>query len=323
MTIYEKMIPTKKLHYSIYWLLVGTLALFISELIPRLFGEIWDILPRIILIYEVATIVPITAIWISHSLSDALKGIDFIVEVPSKDTSYWIKSKITSIVALSTPRAKIFILFFVALLIMLVITSNLRFNSLVLTVLMIVLVQPLFFIGAHSAYAMLSLPSFLMEIANYKIKSPLLISTSQFTEGLFSLYSRVSFISLLAYCAQAFAFYYMGILNRPQSTIWLILTGFFPFTLLIFSILQIRKLNRRIKLHNIDLINTQIYKITKGLKSKISPGNTIQLLNLMEIQNKIERSKEWPFAFEGIVTLILTIVIPLAQIVISAFDMVR
>jgi hypothetical protein len=78
-----------------------------------------------------------------------------------------------------------------------------------------------------------------------------------------------------------------------------------------------------LKQRNIDVINGQVVEISNQLQGKPTKETAEILMQLMDIQKKIENMREWPVSAQGAFTFLVATLTPIIQIGLSIWSMIN
>ena len=93
MTIYEKLIFIKRIHYVIYWILVGILLFFLQEIFTRISGDTSFLIMRALFSFYIS-LIAIIIINLKLFFPTVIQGCEEIISFPSESTADWINNKI-------------------------------------------------------------------------------------------------------------------------------------------------------------------------------------------------------------------------------------
>jgi len=317
MGIIDRYFWKQRIHYVFFWIFLGILYFLVFLLLMLIYSETALLWTFLIITLMGLTLVPIIATHASFLFKELLKKLESILIIPIDNKNLWFIEKTREIFSFDTFFSKLFSIFICILLSIFLLTLNLPIQNRQLKYLFIILLQPIFISGSRAGFIAIALLRFLTNAVKYPTKSPFYKPKDLVILPLTDFYSRVAIIALALYLLSLLAIILSSFIYSTQMIVWIIFSGFFPLALFIFSFFQIRNLVKRIKNFHVERINEQIQSIYDNLNREPSKENAETLNQFMEIQNKVEKIQEWPLSFNGLVTLIVTFLIPVAQLVIS------
>lgn len=317
---YERIVFPKN-YFVLFWLFIGIIHFGLQEVVIRSFKESGLFWTRLMFTLIVLSGLPITYILIAKSLKPAIKTLTKIINIPTKNLSLWSEQKIYDVFSLRTRFAKIavFCLYVAVMAILIGLDSPYQSNILSI-ILMLMLMQPVWLIGVHSAFIAFSLLRFLVQLTNFDTKNVFLLPPSPSIQPLISIYSRATFAALFLYLLHLWALRLSPYYTIPQIIGWVTFAGFFPLAGFIFLVTQSYKIVRAIKYTNINIINERIQDAYEKFHHKPTTENAQTLETLIRIQKEIENEKALSLGFEGFLTFFATLVIPIIQSVITVLD---
>jgi hypothetical protein len=310
---YEK-ISKKK--YWITWTIIGVSGFLLGEIILRLFEEKRYLItqlffPAIIIIFPIAiTYIKDEFIKLTFSLKDVFWECE-------EQYEKWINKKVKNIFSLERWPAIIATTLLVIFEILSIIYLGLPFNhNIVNWIALISLSLPLTFCS-HSAYLFFLLTFSLIELANRDGKIPFLLLSFPPIRNIQSFYSRVTIMVIAAY-----GFLLIMIWTSPYSfvlmtQVWLGILALYPVGFLICTFIYSHKIMVKIKDDQTQQVNNLIKSVTNNIESSVSIRNLLKINKLLELQNKVQKMKEWPINMEFSLTFFATLLTAIIQIIIT------
>ncbi len=321
---YEKIVFPKRIHYSLFWIIIGVLLFLLQEIIFRCFGEEAFFGPRIVMTFVLVSGLPIVYIYASHSLQQILSNLGKYIVFPGDNTINWSTQKTIDIFSFRNHWAKFIAIFVTLLISVLILTLDLPFRSNTLLLILTILVMcPVWFFGGHGVYVAPSFLMLLINISNCPIKSPFYKPAKSVVSPLLSLYSRISLVALVLYLLHVLAIWLSPYSNTPQMIAWILFSGFFPFAMFLLSFTYTHKIIRNIKESNIDQVNEHLQIAYHKFSKSPSKENAEALEKIMAIQKSLENMREWPFELGGVFTFIITLLLPLTQLILAALNVIK
>lgn len=318
---FERLIIFRQIPYWIYWSLVGVFIFVIFEVILLIFNDNSYYISRILISTEIA-ILPIIYIWLSHAFKKTMTSLASIFWDNDSKFDAWLSAKLNSIFTLKTAIAKVFVIgmtigYMITIFFMGFPYTSILNNGFLLVVLIFAI------IGSQGAHIIISLLRSLREVSALPVKkiSFFLLPHPKIT-ALNNLYVVIIFFATLTYSIFLLAAF-QGPYGLPSGLLlWLYIGGFFPLLLFIWSFIEFRILAKKIKTYNITQINIIIQKIYKRQRKSLSQKDTEILSKMMEIQKQIQEAKETNISLEGFFTFLLTLILPIAQLLDSIFKVI-
>jgi hypothetical protein len=125
----------------------------------------------------------------------------------------------------------------------------------------------------------------------------------------------LALMAILFYSIHAYAFWMTSLRQNAWIIAWLIVTGFLPLLLFIWSYYEIHVLLQRIKFLNVEEINSQIQLALQRVKAEQSKEQVEVLNGLIEVQSTVEKSQEWSISQAEVMTFLVALIIPLTQVI--------
>ncbi len=314
MCVYEKLILIKRLHYIVYYLLVGTLALLIQELLLRAAGESSLPLFRTLLIYWSFTILPIVLIYFSHQFQLTLnKTKSFLIPPNINNYKSWVLQKNDDFFSFKSWPIRISVLILGSSILATILSFQKLYHSVFPNIIVYVLILLGALVGSHGVYFVFATLYFLSQFVKYPINVPFFTIQNEELKYIQGFYFRAALVVLFCY----FYLIYM-VWSTPFSfsgliLFWLSFAGFCPLVLFLWSYFQIHILMVRIKQSFINICSSKIQIVMKELDNNLSSDNVDKLLKLMETQSNVEKLSEWPININSSITFLVTLVLPLAS----------
>lgn len=245
--------------------------------------------------------------------------LEDILVIPSKSHNEWVEKKMREVFSFETFLSKLFPMLFALSVTFSVLLWFLPYQSTLLNILWVAAIQPFLLISGHGAYCIISVLTFLSEIDSYPIKVPFYRRNHPSIESISFFYSYATSVAVIFYLWLLLETPLgpFGFITQPIIVIWLIIIGFFPLSMFVWSFLKVNTFTRRIKQSHIDVINQEVIVALDKLKKKPSKENAETLSQIMDIQHRIERENVVFIKIEQILTFISTLIAPFGQSIIS------
>lgn len=317
--------PKKKINYAVFWLILGTVLLLIQELVIFLAREsenqLWS---RAIVIYVLFSGI-VTAIWLSRAPRNTLTSFSTFLIMPGEDKEKWIETNIAHMFSFRTIDKVAFIIIFIGVGVIIFVKDLTPFFSCSASLVWYLEWSVALAFTGYASHGILFgihllgriVGDYRLSIPFYRINHPAIQSLTNFYLVKFSLVQLIFYIFILiAVGTSPYGFSY-------QTIVWSAGLAFFPLATFVWSFGQIHKLLQRVKQDYIDQINNQVQKSLTLVNKVFSKENVGALSDLLDLQKKVERIHEWPFAVEGVLTFLITLLLPIAQIVAIAFQIIQ
>jgi len=302
MTAYDQIMITRRVHPMVYWFTASTLYFVLEESIFRAFGEHGFFWTRFIITYVVLAGVPTFTVMMSRSFKGVIQDLQSLIELPEENVDRWILDKLRVIFSFDTPLAKCIVILTLVFANLIAFIVGFPFSSNTFNILNFVILQPLLIIAGQSAYIVIASLRLLYQIVRYPLKSSFYKPGRLSTASLSNTFSLTAMVALAFYLLHALAIWFTPFRLNVWIITWGIVTAFFPLALFLWSFFQVHLLIRRIKIANIDAVNQQVQVTFSRLQSQPTKEQAELLNQMMEIQNKVEQTGEWPISKEEITT---------------------
>lgn len=314
MNYYDDLVSRSRVHFSISWLFIGIAYFLLESLFFNMVGNDLHPYARAVLTLVVISGLPVAITIFRDNFPEPIRDVGEVVDLKIGDYQSWLEQKTQSIFSFRSRRVLIYILVTDLVLIATVLSLNLT-HAAIVTILIIVFLQPIAAIGGHALYVAVQLIGFLTEISDSELIIPIFRPSDLSLSKILRYYSRLSIVALLLYLAHYVSFFLAGYGAAIPIIVWMAFIGFFPFMLFAFSISKIHSLMRRIKIRNIDAINEEIQECYERVKLYDNHEDSEILVSLLSVQDSIDRTNTWPVSLSGLLTFTVTIIPPIAQII--------
>ena len=316
---YERLMLTKKANPYLYWAIIG-LVIFILQYIALIaLGETKLLLERAMLCFGGLTIYPSLCIFMSHRFDKGLGGLASLVAVEKTQAELWLEDVHSKIFTHRSVH-----IWIVSFLIFLITLSSLRLSGLpyvtpVSNIVLLITLVPFAFFGAHGAYAVIAGVYYLrkftylytIELPFYQTKNPRMLAASRY-------YYMAILVILFNFVYTNVLLWFSPYRASSLATFWAAILSPFPLAMFLSSVDVLHALMRKSKAEHLDLFAHHLQQGVHRLDQGADMDRIEQLKLLMEIQEKVQNSPEWPVDPESVLTLIATLVIPLAALVLGA-----
>ena len=320
MCIYERIILFKRVHYFVYYHLVGIIIFLLEELSLRALGET-SLLPiRLIVIYGGFTVFPIAAIYLSRRLRFILNKIRSSIVPPSiNNYELWVSKKIDDFFSFKYWPIRISVLLIGTAVLVTILSMQKPFPTILPNIIVYISILPIVYVGSHGYYFVIAILHFLSRLVRYPINVPFFRIQSVEIKYIQNFYFRTSLLILLIYFYIVFTAWQSPFGFSEPVLFWLSILGFCPLAMFLWSFFQIHVLMSRIKQIYLDVCTEKIQIAIKELDKKMTTSGVDKLLKLMEVQGKVEKLPEWPVNINSTVTFIITLTLPALNLVLDVY----
>jgi hypothetical protein len=321
MTIYERINPFGKLHYSIFWILVGVAFFVIQHLLAQFSGDPRYLLVRL-LIAGTTPLITITGSIVGSAFYKALISAKSIIDMPTESYQSWAKDRFDELFNFKGNKVKLAILLVFIIGEFVIVYVGLPYDSTISNIAYLISVQVMIFVGSHALYALLGMLYTLYEITDFPLKVPFYANRHRSILCLSNAYNIGAFLTLVDYIWLLTMVYLAPWLRLDYvPLVALSIVGFYPLAMFLVSFFQIHAILKKIKQNHIDMINQQIEVCYRKLESRPSKDRLEELQKLMDIQEKVEKRPDWPFDIGNISTFIVSLIIPSVNVALSVFGL--
>ncbi len=321
MCVYEKYILIKRLHYVVYYFLVGTLALIIEELLLHTSGESSSLLFRILITYCSFTIFPIVPIYFSHEFRFTLhKTKSFLIPPNINNYESWVSKKTDDFFSLKSWPVQLSVFILGTSIMATILSFPKPYTAVFPNIIVYLSMLPGVYIGSHGVYFVFYILYFLSQYVKYPINVPFFMIQNEELKYIQAFYFRTALLVLFCYSAVIV----LTIWPNPFSfsglvLFWLSFLGFCPLILFLWSYYQIHILMLRIKQSFINICSSKLQTAMKELENKLTTDAVDKVLKLMETQSRVEKLPEWPININSSITFLVTLILPLTSFVFDIF----
>lgn len=306
------------LHPAWFWLFFGLALFSIGVYFVRLddlpgYWIIWAFYAQGYMFW------PIILIWIYKNFLQIIEFQKDIFWVNDKEYTLWIENQVKRIFSFESLSVKITVIIIPIIVPFAIYLSLLQYpgNSKLLYVLTGIGIAPLGFIGGQAAYILLNLLQCLVELSKRQVNVPFYHLPNPNISRLQGYYSNLTVIVTAIYIHLLTGLWLSPVGFPPIIIIIMTIGGFYPLGLFLFTVIYTHKITLRIKQAHLSIINEEVHEtLIRAIKSKSSSGYEI-LKHVMEVQDKIQNIREWPFDLSGTITFIITLVTAIAQLVFT------
>ena len=312
MTIYEKLIFPKRLHYVPFWFMAGGILFVQQEIIARAFGETELLIVRLLISFYVS-VVAIFVISLKNLFIKVGKKLENIIELPLP-AEIWVQQRVTKLGTFGTLTVRVYILVLMLSFTATILWLGVPYNTIIPNLDFILSLQLFIITSAHMIYGEVELLKALKEIVRSPLKAPFYLSKHPAIMLLAKFYSQASFYALIIVCILALCVWYNPYSLTPMLVFWWLFTSTLPVMLFMWTFIQLHALMVRIKRESLKIINKQIQDSLQEIQDKSTPEEADKLAKFMSMQDMVEKMPEWPFSFQGIATFLVTFLFPMINI---------
>lgn len=316
MSIYEKIIPFKKMPYGLFWFLLGVLFGVAIELILYLFeGKSYYV--TVLFLSTSIFIWPTVFIWFSRSFSTIMTEISELMWENQDCFKNWLSEREKRIFSFRNFYPKIISLIFGLGIPLTLCLLGIPVQNISVKILVLLALGFISFIGGHYAYVFIDLIITLREISNRPIRTPFFRLPHPSIVNLQRFYSTITMFILFAFSSLLFTVWNSPYGLHPYLLVWLSILGVYPFAMFLWSMYLIHKMMVKAKQSYIDIVNNQIQLILKNAIENSDDITFERLSKVVDIQVRVQKLDEWPISFSESITFVLTITTIVMQIAIS------
>lgn len=307
------------LHPAWFWFFFGLALFLIGVYFVRLdnlpgYWIAWAFYAQGVIIW------PNLLIWLYKSFFTTIEIQKNIFWKSERDHAIWIDSKAQEIFFFKDKLSKFIMILILSTGFLGVLTSFLRYsygNDVVMLILSAVGVIPVGFIAGHAAYIILSLIKCLIELSKSPVFVPFYRLPNPSISKLQNYYSALSLITTFVYIHVLIGLQLSPVGFPPIIVTILAIGGFYPLVLFLFTFIFTHKIAQNIKQSHLNLINEEVQEaLERALKGKSGTGYEI-LKQAMEVQDKVQNMREWPFELSGVITFTITLATGIGQLIVT------
>jgi len=304
--------------YLLFWFLAGGVSFALTEATFSLLGETHVLWTQLFFSFLILAALPAGYIFLAMNFPKLEEILSPISSLQDEDLVGWLYKESRCLFNDKSPLAWGPALLVTALGTLTLLRAGLQFESSLTNLLVVIGMQAAFLMCGHSAGVFVRILLFEYRIARLPLSVPLFGSCYQQISVLTRYIYCMSLAGLIEYVGLFFAVRLTPFVNPHPTLPWLAILAVTPILMLIFGVFQIHTLQRRIKLHHLENLNTLARDILK-----VKPPNYIDNLDktirLVELRQHFEADREWPLSLQTIVTLILSTAAVVSQVLLS-FD---
>lgn len=320
--IYEKLIPSKKISYWLFYPTISIFLFFLSGFVLISFKEESFLFIRLFFLFATG-VIPILIILFASKFRSRAEELAPILWKDESDFKDWAVKKNDFIFTLSSKESKIVTFGIVLLAYATILYSGLPLQNLWLNLLGLIGFLPFIFICGHAAFVCAQLFFLLPEIATKQIRVPFFKLPHPVLNGLYGDYSSLVFLQTIGYTLLFLAAWQSPYGLTFSILIWLTILATYPFVTFIWSIYIVHIIMVKIKNSHLEIINNQIQVILQRITTDTKTDLYDQLSKAMEIQHKVQSMSEWPISFSGAITFVLTTSTAIIQVFLSIVQILK
>jgi hypothetical protein len=240
MSIYEKWILFKRPHYIVYYVLIGTLAFFVQELLLRVLGDSSWLLFRILLVYWSFTFIPIILVYFSHRFQFTLgKTRSFLIPPNTNDYGSWVLQKNDDFFSFKSWPIRISVLILGTLIMATVLSFPKLYPDVISNVIIYLTVLLGIFLGSHGVYFTFAILSFLSQFVKYPMNVPFYTTHNEELKLIQGFYFKAALVVLFCYSYVILMAWSTPFKFSEPVMFWLLFLSFCPLGLFLWSYFQI------------------------------------------------------------------------------------
>jgi hypothetical protein len=278
--------------------------------------------------WALLAIIPVSHLDISNRFQIISRDLIELLEYDSNEFGDWYQRQLVDIFCANKLSMWLIVIFANVSCTVVILFLGLPLQSTILNILALISFQLIVFFGGQSVYTLLMELRLLSQIANRSPRPYFYQAKPVALRELLLLYMRSSTYILFVYVAIL-----IMVLTGPYGTppiLIMVLVGvaIFPTVYILYSVYHIHILMVKLKERTLAVIDDEIRRvITKNSKAVIkehlsSHSSESQpdldldyLAKLMDIRDKAEKMKEWPWNFEGRVLFVISFLTSTIQVV--------
>jgi hypothetical protein len=310
-SIYSKFIPFN-LHPLLFWSAIGLIGFLVGEFVIQYYGEEQIFWTRVCFTINFTFLPPLFIIFTNH-IPKAIAPLSNILWKSQSEADNWVISQQTNLLKYKSNYFRLIIIIAFVCAILTLINIGLPFNNIIVNILSLSFLFVFIIFNAHAAYFAIKGILISIELAEKRVKPSFYIDTKYPVVKLQNFYSFSTLALTLGYIM-----FTLGVVNSPygitnELQTWLAGGAFFPPLFLFISFFQIHRIMQKIKYANLRKVNNELQRLYKKA-IRWPMFNLNELLKFMEIQDKITSMKEWPFELQGMISLIISSLLAIGQL---------
>ena len=322
-SIYWHLTLFLKSKYVLYWLLVATVVLSLSEIVLRVFGEPHFMWTEIFFAYFIISAIPVGNLIAANIFIELTDTLSPMFKLEEGSFSSWITQEGRKVF-----DVRYFPMWATSLSInvlgtLTLVVAGLPFKSEIANIFALIAIQPIFFFCGQAAYFLVAMMIFQYRVAKLPLSIPFFEYCHRAIYELSSYSYSLALFVLIQYVGLFFAIHFGPYGNSVFMIPWLISLAVTPIISFSWGVYQIHILQREIKLKHIESITSEVQKLFEEFISNPTLNNIDRLSKTIEIQRNVEQIKEWPLSLQTIITLILATVAAISQILIAISSLLK
>lgn len=311
-TLYERMVPLKCIPYPITWIVIGAAIFGLGIAYQRYFGEVNYLWTQITLIV-VFSGMPIGTIHASHLMEDLVVPLRAFVEMEQNEIDDWYLQNLQFMFFSKTMWA-------VAISVNILGSLTILWLGIPLKtaggkILAFIFIQFLFFFCGLSLHLFVSMLIFIHRLSKLPIRIPLYQHPLTSIAALGPLYFKGSVAVLFFYLLILLAIWFGPYGLPPLMLVWVAVLGVTPILLFLYSQIGIHNIMVKSKHDRLRGFSPKLEKAFETAMSNPTPDNINYLKEMLDLQERLEKMKGWPFDYRLALTLFTTAVLPLLLLI--------
>lgn len=320
MTLFEVVAQRFKVRPLLFWFVVAALYALLFETVAVLYNEVGYTSSRVTTSLLAVLVVPLATMYGVRQLALGLQPLQPIVDLTQGNYADWIEQQLTGlyvrrIVPLTGVTGGV-ALFAAAVFLVAGETILTTF-----TLPAVIASVPAFLFAGYAAYAILASLWLLGRVIRLPLKPAFSLPGRLYTTRLSNAFLFLSVMASGVYLVHAASVLITPLRTNSWALAWLLVTAFFPLLLFLWSFYAIHVLLQRIKHHSIVELNEQIQTVMRQIQQKATNEDVEMLHTLIEVQGTLEKAQEWSVSNEEVTTLLITLLIPIIQVVGLVIEM--
>jgi len=322
-------------HYTVFWIVLSIAAATVALVMLRALGEILS-LETVIAVWSLLVVIPVSHLNISNEFHAMASDLKTFFKCDANEFRKWYQERLQSIFSAKSP-----VMWTTAILTNIVCTAivvqlGLPLQSSWLNALALIVFEVVAFASGQSVYTLLAELRLLKQFTNFAQCPHFYQSMPATLRKLSTMYLKSSVYILLVYLAVLIA-----IVRGPYGIppiLMLVLVGIavFPTIYIMYSVFQIHLLMVKLREGTLAIIDKRIQQvlaenwiIISGVDSEFVDSDVDEpdldkvncLAKLMDLRDKVEKMREWPWNFEGRITFTVSILTSIVQVVVAVQDL--
>lgn len=317
---YERIAPTKRIPYWVFWSLLGVLVFLVTEALAQIYGVDLYRVARISASILIA-LMPSAFIWFSRAFQETMQDVSRLMWSDKDPVESWMKERLEKAFTLSTWLSRVTVALVVIFATVTFMQTGPLYTPVPLNAAAYIEMTLMFAIGAQSLYLMVYMSAVLREIVRFPLRIPFFMVPHPAVTSLQRLYWAAVFRVSIAYVILAIGAWGGPLGLGAESLIWLTFLGLFPISMFFWSVAQIHSINQKAKESHLKFTNNEVQRAVESVRENedLNPIDTLD--GIMSIQIKVQSMRVWPLEWQGALTFLVTLLLAIIQIAIAVNEL--